>query len=137
MIGRCCDCAVRHTPSSKHDCEKFEPKRELDLVLKAKWWDMIASGEKPEEYRDITQHYRSRICAHAKTCEMASVCKANINCHYDSGVPLKHDVVVLRRGYTSTVMRFRIEKVVIGFGRPEWGAQPGVKYYVIKLGERL
>ena len=28
----------------------------LHLVLKRKWWDMIASGEKKEEYRDAN-HY--------------------------------------------------------------------------------
>ena len=27
----------------------------LHLVLKRKWWDMIASGEKKEEYRDANQ----------------------------------------------------------------------------------
>lgn len=109
----------------------------LELVLKAEWYDMIERGEKPEEYREITAHWRKRICANDSFCKMRDVCKANIYCHYDNGVPCKHSIVTLRRAYTSTVMRFRIEKVVIGFGRPEWGATEGVKYYVIKLGERL
>lgn len=29
----------------------------LHLVLKRKWWDMIESGEKKEEYRDFTPFY--------------------------------------------------------------------------------
>ena len=34
----------------------------LHLVLKRKWWDMIASGEKNEEYRDFTHFYIKRLC---------------------------------------------------------------------------
>jgi hypothetical protein len=68
---------------------------------------------------------------------MREVCKANIYCHYDGGVPMKRSIVTLRRGYTQTVMKFEIDRVVIGFGKEEWGAKPGVKYYVIKLGKRL
>ena len=34
----------------------------LHLVLKHKWWDMIASGEKKEEYRDFTPFYVKRLC---------------------------------------------------------------------------
>ena len=33
----------------------------LHLVLKSKWYDMIASGEKKEEYRAITPYWANRI----------------------------------------------------------------------------
>jgi hypothetical protein len=33
----------------------------LPLVLKGKWYDMIASGEKTEEYRAYTPYWRCRI----------------------------------------------------------------------------
>lgn len=33
----------------------------LKLVLKRKWYDMIASGEKKEEYRDSRKHWWTRI----------------------------------------------------------------------------
>ena len=33
----------------------------LDLVLKKKWFDMIASGEKTEEYREIKPYWESRL----------------------------------------------------------------------------
>lgn len=29
----------------------------IDLVVKAKWYDMEASGEKPEEYREIKPYW--------------------------------------------------------------------------------
>ena len=33
----------------------------LPLVLKGKWYDMIASGEKREEYRDYSAYWEKRI----------------------------------------------------------------------------
>lgn len=33
----------------------------LHLVLKRKWYDMIASGEKKEEYRATTPYWTKRI----------------------------------------------------------------------------
>lgn len=33
----------------------------LDLVLKGKWYDMIASGEKKEEYREIKPYWEKRL----------------------------------------------------------------------------
>ena len=87
-----------------------EPMYCLDLVLKYKWYDMIESGEKPEEYRDI-QKWRKRII----------------------GKPFTH--VRFHRGYTSRVMYKRIESISVGTGNPDWGAEPGVKYLVIKFKE--
>ena len=33
----------------------------LHLVLKRKWWDMIASGEKKEEYREVCHYWAIRL----------------------------------------------------------------------------
>ena len=33
----------------------------LHLVLKRKWWDMIASGEKKEEYREANKYWAKRL----------------------------------------------------------------------------
>ena len=33
----------------------------LTLPIKKKWFDMIKSGEKKEEYREITPYYNSRL----------------------------------------------------------------------------
>lgn len=40
----------------------------LDLVLKSKWYDMIASGEKQEEYREIKPYWTKRIMKCFKWC---------------------------------------------------------------------
>ena len=33
----------------------------LHLVLKRNWWDMIASGEKKEEYREVGHDWATRL----------------------------------------------------------------------------
>ena len=37
-------------------------EKKLMLPMKKKWFDMILSGEKKEEYRLMTPHWVSRIC---------------------------------------------------------------------------
>lgn len=87
----------------------------LHLVLKSKWYDMIASGEKKEEYRAITPYWTKRI--------------------WDKD-PRVSDVI-FHRGYTSETICFAVDGITQEEGMEEWGADPGVTYYVIKLGERL
>lgn len=84
----------------------------LDLVLKYKWYDMYIAGIKLEEYRDITPYWTKRISRSIKW-------------------------VRFHRGYTSTTISFAVREVVIDTGNPEWGADAGKLYYVIRLGEKL
>lgn len=83
----------------------------LHLVLKHQWFDMIASGEKPEEYRDRTPYWKKRI--------------------WDR----RHEIdeIVFHRGYTSETMTKKVVEIVEDAGKEDWGAKPRVVYYVIKL----
>lgn len=91
--------------------------RILDLVLKHKWYDMIASGIKKEEYRDIKPFYLRRLLSRA-------------------GVGFEHyDAVRFHRGYTNTTILVECKGIHIGEGNPDWGAVVGEKYFVISLGE--
>lgn len=45
----------------------------LDLILKGKWYDMIASGEKREEYREIKPYWNKRIMKCYKWCSVNPV----------------------------------------------------------------
>ena len=80
------------------------------MPIKKKWFDMILSGVKKEEYRKISPYYASRLkgCTHIKF----------IN------------------GYGDSRPRFTIEVRYVDkdFGNPEWGAEPETDYYVIGLG---
>ena len=94
----------------------------LHLVLKGKWFDMISSGEKKEEYRDTTPYWRVRI-----------------------GMWTFHPsrIVAFSRGYTKPTMFFHGRDVytlsVAPSWRkphPEWG-EPKTDHWIIRLGERV
>ena len=85
----------------------------LKLTLKRKWFDMVASGEKREEYRIAGPWIMSRL----KGKEYDAVEFAN---GYPKTCPR---VIVKYRGYRHST------------GRPEWGAETGKEYVVIDLGE--
>ena len=87
----------------------------LHLFLKSKWYDMIASGKKKEEYRTITPYWTKRIWEKA---------------------PQVSDVI-FHRGYTNETVCFAVNRIVRRIGLQEWGAEPGKVYYVIQLGEQL
>ena len=94
----------------------------LTLPIKKKWFDMIARGEKLEEYRDVTPYYIGRF----QKALGGDLAKA-----FDDG---RIRVVRFRNGYRAdsplleAVVSFRI-----GTGRPEWGAEPGRNYIVLRI----
>ena len=83
----------------------------LHLVLEHKWFDMIASGEKLEEYRGRTLYWKKRL--------------------WDR----RHEIdeIVFHRGYTSATVTKQVIEIVEGTGVEKWGATPGEIYYVTKL----
>lgn len=101
----------------------------LHLVLKAKWYDMIASGEKKEEYREVKQYWMKRLIKDVGEDE-----EGDTSCHV---FYVDYDRVCFHRGYTSTTMTFTVEDIDVGKGKPEWGAPADRDVFIIKLGERL
>lgn len=93
----------------------------LDLVLKYTYYDMILTGIKREEYREIKPYWTKRINRSFSSCRLFR----------------EVNRVRFHRGYTSTTMTYAVREVVIDTGKPEWGAKPDKKYYVIRLGKRL
>ena len=85
----------------------------LHLTIKKKWFDMILSGEKTEEYRDIKPYYNLRL------------------------IGQDYDTVVFRNGYARDAPSLTIELKTIRFGtgKPEWGAEEGKTYFVLSLGK--
>lgn len=117
--------------------------RTLDLVLKHKWYDMIESGEKPEEYRELSPYWCNRLmnsklhCTH-KYClpVIRSDAQCGITGTYCKRGSQYYTHVRFHRGYTSTTMTFEIKDISIGQGKPEWGA-PDYETFIIKLGNRI
>jgi hypothetical protein len=83
----------------------------LHLTLKRKWFDLIRSGTKTEEYREIKQFWNKRLFAH------------------------KFTHVCFRNGYKRNAPTHWVElgAIEVGVGQTEWGAQEGVEVYILKL----
>ena len=90
----------------------------LVLPIKKQWYDMILSGIKKEEYRDIKPYYTKRF-------EKIGL----IGAEACSSVKVK-----FRNGYSATSPSFIAEcSCRMGRGNPEWGAVPGVDYYILEI----
>lgn len=100
----------------------------LHLVLKKQWYDMIASGEKTEEYRELKAYWWNRLSEVVETDD-----------HYTYREIIHYDRVTFYLGYAKNrpSMTFSIKEIGIRHGKPEWGAEPGKMYFVICLGDRL
>lgn len=105
----------------------------LYLPIKQYWLDMINSGVKQEEYREIKSYYVSRICPHYKKGHLCFDCPHLPQCRRSIPTTLKF---VIFHNYRHASTTYRIKKIHIGFGRQEWGAGLGL-HIVITLGQRV
>jgi len=98
--------------------------KEYDLILpiKKKWFGMILSGEKKEEYREVKPYYTTRI---QNILEKPLVM---------TKLPILATVKFVN-GYGNTRPCFIADCEItrrIG-GKKEWGANPFQDYYVFKI----
>lgn len=106
----------------------------LYLPLKKEWYEMIESGVKTEEYREIVPYWCVRL--------LRSVIGVEPFIHHPSpfishGKTFKEfDAVKFSYGYTKRTMTFECKGITIGKGKKEWGA-PDNDIFIIKLGERI
>lgn len=93
----------------------------LTLPIKKKWFDMILSGEKKEEYREIKPYYDSRF---------------NNENNYSNWMQYLDKIILIkfRNGYSSKSLTIGCCcKITKGYGKEEWGAEPNKLYYVLKI----
>ena len=111
----------------------------LYLPIQKKWFDMIKAGIKKEEYRDDTPYYQSRLICQTDEQEKDSydlVYGGNIYggaSHLAIQKMRRYDFVEFRNGYAKDAprIRFKNPRVRYDYGKPEWGAVPGIIYFVI------
>lgn len=105
----------------------------LTLPIKKKWFDMIVSGEKKEEYREIKPYYDSRFM------NAFGFLLVGGQMVYGEAAPEEIRkpwpvLVVFRNGYSKdspeVVCKCTLQ---FGKGKPEWGTEPGKLYYVLKI----
>jgi hypothetical protein len=101
-------------------------KPTLHLVIKKTWFDMIFSGEKLVEYREIKEYYGKLFaCGQIKIGGI----------YYDA-----NDVNIcfhLGKGKNRPTMLIECEGLSIGYGNPNWGANHDKPYYRLDLGKIL
>lgn len=105
----------------------------LVLPIKKKWFDMIASGEKSEEYREIKPYWTSRFMN-----ELGFPKNEIENVHklLARGGKTKDIEVMFRNGYSKdSLVLFAKVRLSIGYGNPEWGAEPHKDYYRLHIKE--
>ena len=107
------------------------------LHLKKKWFDLIKSGEKKEEYRKLNNYYIKRLAPgysvlygppgfvffNKQTHEMKKVLLIE-NVKLVLGYPKKDD--------TTKEIIFKMALLSIGMGKKEWGADPCEYYLTIR-----
>lgn len=95
----------------------------LHLNLTKKWFDMIASGEKKEEYREIKPFW-NRI--------FSCYIKIKGKYYHPSDV-----AICFSNGYSKgrRQMIVKCKYVKPGFGKKEWGAEPNKQYHILSLGD--
>lgn len=83
------------------------------LQIKKKWFDMILSGRKKEEYREIKPYYEIRFSKWFKDGEC---------------------IITFKNGYSKNAPCFAATcQLKKGYGKEEWGAAPGKEYFVLKI----
>lgn len=105
-----------------------------DIDDRKKWFDMILSGEKTEEYRELKRYYDSRFrnAAMLKNQEY----QASVSEFRNLAATVDQDIgtVKFRNGYTTDAPYFLADcKLTVGEGKPEWGALPETEYYILKM----
>lgn len=124
----------------------------LHLTLKKKWFDMILSGVKKEEYREIKDYWARRFlyssCGEGLEWqvweEMINDLRAPTRRHNSVNELLEffgarlrlYDTIKFRNGYSKDSPEFLVGfgGIEIKQGREEWGAEEGKFYFSIRLG---
>lgn len=109
------------------------------LPIKKKWFDMICSGVKKEEYREIKQYYEVRF---QNTFGLVILEEENFG-EYKilQGKDVPEEIrkeplqeIIFRNGYGKNAPEIKAECTIsIGEGKPEWGAEDGKRYFVLKI----
>jgi len=123
----------------------------LHLNLKREWFDMILSGGKKEEYRDInkeTNYWFRRF----KNPQCRCMFRLSLSIAYErykekcllepfkglfDSMELKYKSITFSNGYAKNRDQFVVELKYIKFkkGKPEWGAEKDKFYFALGLGE--
>jgi len=104
-------------------------KKILKMTLKRKWFDMILSGEKKEEYREIKDYWKVRL-----TNQKKGWARPKSQWEFN-----EFDSIIFKNGYSKDALTFEIECLGIETGKavPEWSDNWQGEVFIIKLGKTI
>ena len=115
----------------------------LTLPIQKKWYDMILSGEKKEEYREIKEYYETRFqnLFGAITIYPSSIFSDRSEYELLQGEAVPEEIrkdrvqeIIFRNGYSKNSKAIKARcRLWIGKGRPKWGALPDKQCYVLEI----
>lgn len=104
----------------------------LTLPIKKKWFDMILSGEKKEEYREIKPYYKGRFF---NLFDIIDQCGEELINPFEENPERE---IMFRNGYSKDSPSFIAKCTLsIGEGGEEWGAEKEKRYFVLKINKIL
>ena len=102
----------------------------LKLPLKKEWYNMIESGEKREEYREVKPYWSKRLVGVDKPL-------FSHRYGYQHANVKGYTHVLFRYGYTKRTMVFKIDDITIGRGNPNWGAPTDKDDFIISFTKKF
>ena len=96
----------------------------LYLTLGKKWFDMIQSGMKKEEYREVKPYWDKRLI-NRDSVDLTSF--------------KRFDVIRFSNGYSRNCQQMDVEfkGIFLGTPKPEWSDNATGIHYIIRLGRIL
>ena len=107
---------------------------DLIIPIKKKWFDMIKAGIKKEEYREIKPYWTKRF-----TNYFGRLFNTNSEKDDFGEMPKwlwtkEKKIVRFRNGYGNNVPEIICECTLKeGYGKKEWGAEMGERYYILTI----
>lgn len=102
----------------------------LHLVLKHKWYEKIASGEKTSEYRECKPYWNKKFAGSTSV-----LVRAALSMPMRFGGKTEYKTVVFHKGYTNETMEFEIAGIYLIQNTPnDLNTSP---CWEIKLGDRI
>ncbi len=115
----------------------------LQLSLKTKWFEMTKAGIKTEDYREINDYWCKRLVSmineeNGYFNELYPLSSYIIE-DYERFIFKKFNINTMTLGYpkstdTERILKLEHKGITIGYGNPEWGAEPNKLYFIIKHG---
>lgn len=110
--------------------KKNETMKTLHLTLKKNWFDMIASGEKREEYREIKPYWIKRLLNYGYEDEYETP-------YLTTQMVKKYQTIEFRNGYSKNARKMLVEWHGLSIGQPQskwFGREAEGTIFIIHLG---